>query len=62
MLFLKQSKHLHSNAIFIPGHSGDFLGGSQYVKNIPVDLDINSAMNFYSKKQSSYEQGKRVCD
>ena len=58
MLFLKQSKHLHSNAIFIPGHSGDFLGGSQYVKNIPVDLDINSAMNFYSKNKAVMNRDK----
>jgi asparagine synthase (glutamine-hydrolysing) len=36
--YLKKNKLINDSAIFIPGHSGDFLGGSQFRKVIPVNL------------------------
>ncbi len=30
--YLKDNKLIAANSVFIPGHSGDFLGGSQFVK------------------------------
>lgn len=58
VLFLKQSNLLDSNAIFIPGHSGDFLGGSQYVKNIPIDMEYNDVLYFYSKSKAIMNRDK----
>jgi len=36
--YLKENQLIDTDAIFIPGHSGDLLGGSQIIKEIPLNI------------------------
>lgn len=59
--YLKSNGLVDNDAVFIPGHSGDFLGGSQYVKVFPPDLRFHQIAStlvrkkfdtsFYSREQ-----------
>lgn len=58
--YLKENNIVNDDAIFVPGHSGDILGGSDYIKLFNEDLqrkDITKALfnkkfqlNHFSKK------------
>lgn len=53
-------KHLHENkiipkdAVFIPGFTGDFLGGSQFLKIIPKNLKTNQISDLILKSRFSF--------
>ena len=47
---LIENKQIEKNAIFIPGHSGDILGGSLYIKMIPKKLNIKNISNIIFQK------------
>lgn len=60
---LKKDKIIPDNAVFLPGHSGDFLGGSyinKTVKNKLKLIDLPKLMEskyfIFTKKSSSYKQ------
>lgn len=49
--YLKDNKIIPDDSVFIPGHSGDLLGGSQFVKVLKKDLKTSQIVNLlYSKK------------
>lgn len=52
MKCLQQANVLDQDAVFIPGHSGDFLGGSQFIKHIPIDLNYECVVSTYSRLKS----------
>jgi len=52
--YLKDNKLIDENSIFIPGHSGDLLGGSQFVKVIPDNLKISDIPKLILKKKFFY--------
>ena len=55
MLFLKENIKIPEESIFIPGHSGDFLGGSQLSKfNIPAVCSLSKSVDLLYKLKYSY--------
>jgi len=49
--YLKENKLIDDNAVFLPGHSGDLVGGSQFVKVVDENLEITNISNhIYQKK------------
>ncbi len=49
--FLKDNKLIPQDSVFIPGHSGDLLGGSQLVKVVNEDLQISDISILILKKK-----------
>ena len=57
--YLKQNGILEEGSVFIPGHSGDLLGGSQYLKAYNDSLNFdNFYRNFFQKKYIYYRYDK----
>jgi asparagine synthase (glutamine-hydrolysing) len=53
--FLKKNNLIPENSIFLPGHSGDLLGGSQFMKVFPVNIKHNQLVNLIlQKKYTNY--------
>lgn len=52
--YLKDNRLIPDNAVFIPGHSGDLIGGSQLVKVFPPDLDIAKLADEFVEKKAIY--------
>ena len=49
--YLKSNRLIELNAVFIPGHSGDMLGGSQYIKAFETNLKYNQiSLQLLNKK------------
>jgi asparagine synthase (glutamine-hydrolysing) len=53
---LKKNKLIPDNAVFIPGHSGDLIGGSQFIKVFDENLTIDSIAKIFVKKKSIYKK------
>ena len=51
MTYLREHSLIPENSVFLPGHSGDLLGGSQFVKVFPPKLRKNQVIKhiFHSK-------------
>jgi asparagine synthase (glutamine-hydrolysing) len=45
MIYLMKHNLIPSNSIFLPGHSGDLLGGSQFVKAFPASLSMRQLVD-----------------
>ncbi len=55
MLLLKNKIKIPGNAVFIPGHSGDFLGGSQLTKfNLSQHYPLKQVVDIIYKLKYSY--------
>jgi asparagine synthase (glutamine-hydrolysing) len=54
LTYLKKSGLVKPGAVFIPGHSGDLLGGSQFIKVFPYDLDFNKIGKLLVKEKLSF--------
>lgn len=52
--YLKENNLIAENSIFIPGHSGDLLGGSQFIKVIPENLKSSKIPSLILKKKFFY--------
>ena len=48
--FLKEKKLIPNNSIFLPGHSGDYIGGSYVEKTIKTSLQNNKIADYVQKK------------
>ncbi len=49
--YLKDNKLIESNAVFIPGHSGDLLGGSQFVKVFNDNVELKEVPEIIFKRK-----------
>ncbi|ARV07662.1 asparagine synthase [Polaribacter sp. SA4-10] len=49
--YLKENNLIHKDSIFIPGYSGDLLGGSQFLKVIPRDLKTKEIVPLILKRK-----------
>jgi len=49
--YLSENNIIPSDSIFIPGHSGDLLGGSQFLKIIPKNLKSSKIPNLILKEK-----------
>lgn len=49
--YLKDNKLIPENSIFIPGHSGDLLGGSQYMKVFDENVTVDQIPDLLFKKK-----------
>jgi len=49
--YLSENNLISQNAVFIPGHSGDLLGGSQFLKVIPEELKHSEISNLILNKK-----------
>ena len=49
--YLKENKLIDDNAVFLPGHSGDLIGGSQLVKAVNENLTSNNISKQIFKKK-----------
>ncbi|MBP8792979.1 MAG: 7-cyano-7-deazaguanine synthase [Lutibacter sp.] len=54
--YLKDNLLISDNAIFIPGHSGDLLGGSQFEKVIPNNLKFNQISKLIFNQKFHYNK------
>lgn len=54
--YLKEKGMISSDAIFIPGHSGDLLGGSQFKKVIPNNLKYNQISRLVLNQKFIYNK------
>ena len=53
--YLKEFNLIPDDAVFIPGYAGDILGGSEYSKNIPENInDDKLATTIFEKKMINY--------
>lgn len=51
--YLKESNIAKKDAVFIPGHSGDVLGGSQFIKVIPEKIKCTEVADLLLKSKFS---------
>ncbi len=49
--YLKEHHLIPDNAIFIPGYAGDILGGSEYLINIPTNIDYKQLPDVILEKK-----------
>ncbi|GGK47200.1 MULTISPECIES: asparagine synthase C-terminal domain-containing protein [Flavobacteriaceae] len=54
--YLSENNLIPSDSIFIPGHSGDFLGGSQFLKVIPENLKSSEIPNLILKEKFNHNK------
>jgi len=54
--YLHENKLINPDAIFIPGHCGDFLGGSQFSYMIPRNLKKNKIIPFIFKTRFGHHK------
>ena len=59
MAELEEQKAIPSDAVFLPGHSGDFLGGSYIKKTVTNDLDIDHLPDLIESKYFIFTKKKR---
>ncbi len=52
--YLKNKKLVPANSVFIPGHSGDLIGGSQLIKVFSKNLNVNRIPTCFINKKSIY--------
>ena len=52
--YLKDNNLIAENSVFIPGHSGDLLGGSQLIKVVSENLKPSGISNLIVKKKFFY--------
>jgi asparagine synthase (glutamine-hydrolysing) len=52
--YLKINSLIPENSIFLPGHSGDLLGGSQFVKNFKTNIPLNEISSQIVKTKFIY--------
>jgi len=57
--YLRQQKVLMNDAVFIPGHSGDVLGGSQYLKSYGNNLKFSNLARNYLYSKYTFEKCNR---
>jgi len=61
ILYLLENNLIPNNSIFLPGHSGDLLGGSQFDKVFPVHLGIDKiAEQILATKYFNYPAGSHL--
>lgn len=53
--YLKDNKLIPDDSIFIPGHSGDLIGGSQLIKVFNKDLSINDIPDTFIDRKCIYK-------
>ncbi len=51
VLYLMKHNLIPANSVFLPGHSGDLLGGSQFVKVFSASLGANQLVNQILRKK-----------
>lgn len=57
--YLKENSLISKNSIFVPGYAGDILGGSEYLKTIPNDIDNTKiSKSIVEKKMINYRFSK----
>lgn len=49
--YLKENRLVSAEAVFLPGHSGDLLGGSQFIKIIPENLEEYQIVDLIQKEK-----------
>ena len=54
---LKEKNIIPDNSIFIPGFSGDFLGGSQFLKVIPNNLKTTEIIDLIIREKYKFKKG-----
>ena len=54
--YLSKNNLIPSDSIFIPGHSGDLLGGSQFLKVIPENLKSSEISNLILKEKFNHNK------
>ncbi|MBK3518679.1 asparagine synthase C-terminal domain-containing protein [Carboxylicivirga marina] len=50
---LKEKRLIPEDSVIIPGHSGDFLGGSQFIKVIPRRIKRKNIAKYYIENKSN---------
>lgn len=60
--YLNDNELIPSNSVFIPGHSGDLLGGSQFGKIIPKNIDIENLTSLILEKKFPYSKEEGQID
>jgi asparagine synthase (glutamine-hydrolysing) len=59
--YLKKNKLIPENSVFLPGHSGDLLGGSQFIKVFPPEIAADKvAEQILRTKYSLYPTNKEL--
>ncbi len=59
--YLKENNIIEDNAIFIPGHAGDLLGGSRFIKNIFKNSEFSELAGIiYNKNISLWKTKKSI--
>lgn len=58
--YLKENKLISGNSVFIPGHSGDLLGGSQLVKVVSKNIKHTKISDLILKKKFFYNSISRT--
>lgn len=56
--YLKDHELISKEAVFLPGHSGDLLGGSQFKKTIPKNLKTNNIIKYLELTKFNYQHSK----
>jgi asparagine synthase (glutamine-hydrolysing) len=51
VIYLMKHALIPENSIFLPGHSGDLLGGSQFTKVFPLSLRLNQVADMIVRKK-----------
>lgn len=54
--YLKEHKLIKDDAVFIPGHSGDLIGGSQLIKVIPENLTTSDIVALILKEKFQHNR------
>ncbi len=54
--YLKEKNIIPVDSVFIPGHSGDLIGGSQIIKVFDNNLNINEISSVFIKKKSLFKK------
>ncbi|ASB50703.1 asparagine synthase C-terminal domain-containing protein [Alkalitalea saponilacus] len=57
--YLKEKNLIKNNAVFIPGHSGDVLGGSQFIKVFNSNIEIEELSEHYFKTKFNFSNIQR---
>jgi len=58
--YLKENNLIRNDAIFVPGYAGDILGGSEYLKSIPIKINHSElADSILEKKMTNYHFTKQ---
>ncbi|MGD9992843.1 MAG: asparagine synthase-related protein [Salinivirgaceae bacterium] len=53
--YLKEHKLVPDDAVFIPGHSGDLIGGSQIIKTFNPDISREEVLDRFFKVKNIYQ-------